>query len=102
MGIELTEGRTTESADAAEIDPEVAREAIRDSAEELERRELERAVDRLEARGTLTPAQRRTVARMATAIVDALLAAPESTLRHASACDEDAVRVAIELFDPDQ
>lgn len=83
-----------------EPDPERVRRAIRDRGEEIKRRELRRAFARLDAHGDLTAAQRDAVERMATAIVDGVLAAPEAMLQRTADHDRETVRTAVELFDP--
>ncbi|AUV82480.1 glutamyl-tRNA reductase [Salinigranum rubrum] len=88
-------------SDHDEIDPEIVRQAIRVRAEDIKRREVERAFNRLEACGTFTTEQRQIITQMATTITDEILTAPESMLAKASESDPEAVRIAIELFHPD-
>lgn len=102
MRPESTEEPPITTSEADETDPEAVRQAIRDRAEHRKRRELQKAANQLEAHGGLTAEQRQIITQMATAILDGILAAPESTLKDASAYDEDTVRTAIELFDPNQ
>lgn len=83
-------------------DPEAVRRTVRARGESIRRRELRRAFDRLEARGTLTDRRRQVLARMATAIVDGVLAAPDAALADADEHDPETVRMALELFDPDR
>ncbi|MFC6723077.1 glutamyl-tRNA reductase [Halobium palmae] len=83
------------------IDPEMVRQLIRRRADDLKRRELQKAFDQLEARGTLTPEERRIIAQMATNIVDQILAAPESAVEDISEYEPGTVRTVIELFGPD-
>lgn len=83
----------------SDIDPEAARRAIRERSEEIARAELERALDRLDAQGALTPARRAALDDMTAAVVDALLAGLESAL--AETDDPETARTAVELFDPE-
>jgi glutamyl-tRNA reductase len=82
-------------------DPEAVRQAIYRRGEELERREVARAVTRLGGEESLTMRQREIISRMAVGVVDGILATPDAVLQNASK-DDDAVRTAIELFDPDR
>ncbi|WP_423746917.1 hypothetical protein V5735_22575 (plasmid) [Haladaptatus sp. SPP-AMP-3] len=91
---------STELLDRNEADPEAVRRAIHRRGAELERREVARAVERLGGEDGLTAEQRAVIERMATAIVNGIVATPDSVLQDAST-DDDAVRTAIELFDPD-
>lgn len=75
--------------------------AIRARAEDIKRRELQQAFDRLETCGTLTTAQRQIITQMATTIVDEMLTAPESMLTDVSEHDRETVQTAVELFNPD-
>lgn len=84
-----------------DADPRAVRRAIRTRAESLTRRELQTGIDRLQARESLTADEQRILAEMATAIVDGVLAGPESTLADADDCDPVTVRTAAELFDTD-
>ena len=69
-------------------------------AEGIKRREVERAVARLEADG-LTDDQRETVEALADALVSQLLAVPTRSLREAAAEDDwETIASAIQLFDP--
>jgi hypothetical protein len=92
----------TGGSDPREVDPEAVRQAIRDRAGEIRRREHSRAIDRLEARGELSARQRQVLAETAAAIVDGILAGPESTLAEASDADCETVETAATLFDPDE
>ena len=82
--------------------PEAVSRAIHCRGEELKQRELERAFSRLTARCDLTQQQQEIIEHMASAIVDGILATPDSALEHTSAYDARTVRAAIELFDPDR
>jgi glutamyl-tRNA reductase len=90
----------TETSAPGERDPETVRQAIRRRSELLKRREVDQAVNKLRIRGEFTESKREIIEEMADAIVDGVLAAPESVLEQASS-DEDAVETAIELFDLD-
>lgn len=99
MRAESTEESSTTTPETDETDPEAVRQAIRDRAADIKCRELRKAINQLETHGDLTSEQRQIITQMATTIVDEILAAPESTLRDASAYDENTVRTAVELFD---
>ena len=72
-----------------------------ESAEAVKRRELDRALGRLEARGGLTDDQREVVESLADALVGQLLAAPTKSLRDAAAEDDwTTIDTALQLFDP--
>jgi glutamyl-tRNA reductase len=71
-------------------------------AERVKRRELDRAIDNLEANGGLTDAQRDTVEALADSLVGQLLAAPTRSLRDAAAEDDwTTIHTAMQLFDPE-
>ncbi|MFB6360469.1 MAG: glutamyl-tRNA reductase [Halobacteriales archaeon] len=70
-------------------------------AELVKKRELETALRKLEADGSLTPDQREVIEGLADSLVDQLLAVPTESLRDAAAEDDwETVASAIELFDP--
>ena len=76
--------------------------AMYESAERTKRRELQEALDKLEAQGGLTDGQRETVAGLADALVGQLLAAPTKSLREAAAEDDwTTIHTAMQLFDPE-
>ena len=102
MEADPTERQSPPLSGRDDADPEAVRAAIRARAEEIERAELREAFDRLDARGTLTPEQRRIIGRMAAAIVDGVLTAPESVLEDVTRQDRETVRTALELFDPER
>jgi glutamyl-tRNA reductase len=102
MEADPTERRSPPPPGRDDADPEAVRAAIRARARGIEQSELREAFDRLEARGTLTPEQRRIIRRMAAAIVDGVLGAPESVLGDVTEQDRETVRVAIGLFDPER
>lgn len=81
--------------DSEELDPEWLLRAIQRQACAIERRELDYALSRLEARGDVTEKQERILSELADAIVAEILAGPESALAGA---DETTVRAAEELF----
>lgn len=93
---------STDVSDREELDPEAVRGVIRARGEEIKRRELQKAFDRLEANGELTSEQREIIRQMATAIVDGVLAAPEVALEDSQKFGRETVKTAVELFDPDQ
>jgi glutamyl-tRNA reductase len=71
-------------------------------AERVKERELDRAIDNLEANGGLTDAQRDTVEALADSLVGQLLAAPTRSLRDAAAEDDwTTIHTAMRLFDPE-
>lgn len=84
-----------------ELDPEAVRGVIRARGEEIKRRELQKAFNRLEANGELTSEQREIIRQMATAIVDAVLAPPQATLEDSQTYDVETVQTAINLFNPE-
>lgn len=102
MEADSTERQSPPLSGRDDADPEAVRAAIRARAEEIERAELREAFDRLDARGTLTPEQRRIIRQMAVDIVDGVLVAPESVLEDLTEQDRETVRVAIDLFDPER
>jgi len=74
--------------------------AMYESAERTKRREVGRALSKLEA-DDLTDDQRETVEAMADALVGQLLAAPTKSLRDAAERDDwSTINTAIRLFDP--
>jgi len=76
--------------------------AMYESAGRVKTRELETAIDKLEARGDLTEGQREAVQSMADALVGQLLAAPTKSLREAAAEDDwTTISTALQLFDPE-
>ncbi|MEA1931979.1 glutamyl-tRNA reductase [Halohasta litorea] len=81
------------------VDPEAVKQSIRAHGERIKQQELQQAMNRLEAHGTLTAEQRRIVDEMATAILDEILSSPESVLE-ADDHDPETVRTAVDLFDP--
>jgi len=87
-------------ADSADrgADSASVRRAVRERGRTVARRELRTAFDQLEAQGSLTPAQRRTLTRMAAAIVDDVLAGATAAI--ADSRPETACTVA-RLFDVD-
>lgn len=88
-------------ADVDEPNAEAARRLIRARGAAVRRRELRTALSRLETHGGLASEQRRVVEEMAAAVVDGVLAAPESTLASGET-DPDAVRTALELFESER
>jgi glutamyl-tRNA reductase len=76
--------------------------AMYEGADAVKRRELDRAVSKLEAQGGLTDDQRETVESMADALVGQLLAAPTRSLRDAAEEDDwTTIQTAMRLFDPE-
>jgi glutamyl-tRNA reductase len=75
--------------------------AMYESADAAKRREVRRALHRLESHGELTATQRETVEDLADALVNQLLAAPTRSLRDAAAEDDwETIDTALRLFDP--
>jgi len=75
--------------------------AMYEGAERVKARELDRALEKLEAQGDLTDEQRETVEALADALVGQLLASPTSSLREAAAEDDwTTIQTAMRLFDP--
>lgn len=102
MDVHSSEPSTLPDRASTDPDPEAVRRTIRGGGEAIRRRELRRAFDRLETRGTLTDRRRQVLVRMATAIVDGVLAAPDAALADADEHDPETVRRALELFGPDR
>ena len=76
--------------------------AMHESADRVKRRELETALQKLEAQGELTDEQRETVEDLADALVGQLMAAPTKSLREAAGEDDwETIATAIRLFDPE-
>jgi glutamyl-tRNA reductase len=75
--------------------------AMYEGADRLKRRELQQAVDRLEAADS--PAERRDIVEaLADSLVSKLLAAPTRSLRDAAAEDDwETIHTALRLFDPE-
>lgn len=72
-----------------------------EGAERMKRRELDRALTKLEAQGELNDDQRETVEAMADSLVSQLLAPPTRSLREAAGQDDlETIRTAMQLFDP--
>ncbi|WP_161631401.1 hypothetical protein [Candidatus Halobonum tyrrellensis] len=86
---------------ADERSAETVRRALRRRRRAVKRREVRTAMDRLEARGQLTARQRRTVERMATAIVEEVLSPSEAALVDESRRTEEVVATVVKLFDLD-
>ncbi|QIB74408.1 glutamyl-tRNA reductase [Halogeometricum borinquense] len=98
---ERSDDAPTDSISGTELDIETAQETIRASGESIKRDELERAFATLESEGELTTEQRRIVERMATEIVDEILAAPQSVLETDKSADRTA-KTVIKLFSTDR
>lgn len=92
---------TDRAVEGPEHDYETVRSALRARREAVERRELGRAFERLEAHGTLTDRQRRILARMATAILDDVLEPPEAALAADGEHDPAALRTVADLLGVD-
>jgi glutamyl-tRNA reductase len=76
--------------------------AMHESADRVKRRELERALRKMEADGGLTEDQREVVESLADSLVSQLLAAPTKSLRDAAAEDDwTTIATALQLFDPE-
>jgi glutamyl-tRNA reductase len=76
--------------------------AMHESADRVKRRELERAVRKMESEGELTDEQREVVEALADSLVGQLLAAPTKSLRDAAAEDDwTTIATALQLFDPE-
>lgn len=84
------------------VEPDEVRRAISRRAGEIARKELDRAVERLEARGELTDDQLTAVVELTAAITAGVLAGPQAALERADEHDPETVRTAIELFGGDR
>lgn len=85
-------------------DPEPAESIsyITARGEAIRRRELETALDRLEAQGELTPGQQAAVEELSERIVEELLAVPVDAIERAPGSDTEALEVALRLFAPER
>lgn len=73
-----------------------------EAAERTKQRELDEALEKLEAQGGLTTDQRETVEALADALVGQLLAAPTKSLREAAVEDDwTTIQTAMQLFNPE-
>jgi glutamyl-tRNA reductase len=81
--------------DSEELDPEWVLRAIQRQSCDVERRELDYALSRLDARGDMSDKQELVLSELADAIVAEILAGPEAALADA---DPETVRAARELF----
>ncbi len=81
-----------DSADAEEVATEMHR-----NAERIRRSELEQALCKLDAHGTVSDAQRDAIEELTDAIVDRLLAAPMTRLQGENGCPPEAVVRLLEL-----
>lgn len=88
------------SAEDDDLDPAAVRAAIRARANAIASRELEAAIDRLEANGDLSCAQRAAVEAMTDRITGRLIATPARVL--AETRDEAVLATTVRLFDPDR
>ncbi|WP_411968864.1 hypothetical protein [Haloferax sp. YSSS75] len=86
--------------DPTEADSNDAKRVVHTYGEDVKRRELQLAFNRLEAKGTLTDEQRATVSQMASAIVEGVLGPTLDALEEAPACD-DTAQTVVELLDAD-
>jgi glutamyl-tRNA reductase len=73
--------------------------AMHEDGERIRRREVDEALDKLDARDSLGDAQRDVIERMAGAIVDQLLATPTTSVRESD--DRSTLDTAVRLFDLD-
>lgn len=78
------------------------RGAIRTYGEEVKRAELERALNRLEARGARSAEREEIIRGMATTIVDRILGVPTTALENASAADRERLPDGGALFGLDR
>ncbi|MFC7185729.1 glutamyl-tRNA reductase [Halorubrum yunnanense] len=102
-----TDARPDSSTDArpappsdARADPDRVRRRLRRRAEGIERRQVEEAVSKLEARGDLTDEQRETVRLLGAALRRRLTSRPEAALERSAPGDATA-RALARLFDAD-
>ncbi|WP_280585149.1 glutamyl-tRNA reductase [Halorubrum sp. Boch-26] len=79
MAFERSDARSDPPTDA-QCDPDRVRRRLRRRAERIERREVEEAVSKLEARGDLTDEQRETVRLLGAALRRRVAARPEAAL----------------------
>ncbi|MFB6187299.1 MAG: glutamyl-tRNA reductase, partial [Halobacteriaceae archaeon] len=74
-----------------------------EGAEQIKRRELQMAINKLENQeGTLTDQEREVIESLADTIVSQLLAPPTKSLREAAANDDwETISTALQLFNPE-
>lgn len=94
--IDAAASATTGDDDA--VDSAAVRAAINTHGERIKQREVQQALQKLDANGELTEAQREIVEEMATVMLDELLSTPDAVL--AAADDPETLRTVVELFDP--
>jgi glutamyl-tRNA reductase len=82
-------------------DPDRARLALREWADEVKREQLHEALAQLEGDGTLTAEQRRILEEMSSAIVDDLLSGPEARLASDRKTSQEVRETVFDLFDAD-
>ncbi|WP_416841283.1 hypothetical protein [Haloferax sp. DFSO52] len=87
-------------SNSVETEPKHVKRAIRTHGERVKRRELQQALSSFETNGTLTDAQRATLVKMATEIVDGVLSPTLTALDDSTVCEE-TVHTAIELYEID-
>lgn len=80
--------------------PQETIERITARGEQIRRRELETALDGLQAHGDLTPGQRAAVETLSTTLVEELLAVPVEAIERAPE-DDEALAACLRLFPPD-
>ncbi|KAB1190386.1 hypothetical protein GJR96_15505 [Haloferax sp. MBLA0076] len=80
-----------------ERDPEQLRRALRVYGQEVKERELEHALSRLEAGGTVSPAQQSTLEQMAATIVEEILTPSIAALDDPER-DDETVRTVTRLY----
>ncbi|MFB6253770.1 MAG: glutamyl-tRNA reductase [Halobacteriaceae archaeon] len=78
-------------------------QAMYEGAEQIKRRELQMAINKLENQeGTLTDQEREVIESLADTIVSQLLAPPTKSLREAAANDDwETISTALQLFNPE-
>lgn len=100
MNLNYTTNRQSAAPEDA-VDPPAVQEAIWRRGDRIRQQELQQAVSRLEAHGTLTPEQAEIVDEMARAITNGILSSPEAVLDDTAAYDAETIQTAVDLFDPD-
>lgn len=86
---------------SSEVDPATVRRRLRRRAEEIKRDELERALSKLEARGTVTETEREIVSTLAAEIVDGVVDPPEAAITEVSRSERGSTAAVVRLFDLD-
>jgi hypothetical protein len=83
----------------AGVDADGVRRRLHARSARIERREVEEALSKLDARGEFTAEQRRILRRLGATLARRLTPAPEAALEGDGRDDEESVRTLARLFD---